>query len=113
MQINIGGIPASWNKEEPSVIRAVQKTFTIPYFNALEKEDLQDEKNGITPRFGFLNKTNIDLTEPEFKVAENKSLANWKAEIYCPSALSINFVFDKFWLPDGVNCLSTAVTGSI
>lgn len=100
-QISMGGIPESWGKGEITKGKVREISFPVPDFEALEKEDLQDEKDGVPPRFGFMNKTRINLLSSDFKVFEEKNLTAWKAAFSCPKALSINFVFDKFWLPEG------------
>ncbi len=100
-QVNVGDTPISWGIKAINDKIVVQKSFPIPDFDALGKEDIQDEKDGIPPRFGFLNRTSINLITSENKVAEEKEFSIWKIEIVCPQALSINFIFDKFWLPKG------------
>lgn len=100
-QISIGGVPASWGKNDITERKLKEISFPVPDFEALEKEDLEDEKGGVPPRFGFMNKTKINLLSSEFKSYEAGDIITWKAVFYCPKALSINFVFDQFWLPEG------------
>lgn len=100
-QISIGGQPSSWKQTLDTKVKTVQKTFPSPNLSVLEKEDKQDEINGEPPRFGFMNKTNINLLSDEYKLIENKDITVWQIEIICEGALSINFVFDKFYIPIG------------
>jgi hypothetical protein len=100
-QISIGGQPGSWKQVLDTNTKIFQQTFPSPDLAVLEKEDKQDEINGEPPRFGFMNETNINLLSDECKVIENEQISVWKLEIICQGALSINFVFDKFYIPQG------------
>ena len=66
----------------------------------ISKEDSIDEENGNPPRFGYPHKVDLNLDNS----GEWLSLPNgdklWRLEICCPSAKSINLLYDKFWLPD-------------
>lgn len=77
---------------------------TMPALNyeIIEKEDSIDNVNGLPPRFGFdfdvdINSDNsgrwIDLPNKKGKL--------WQLEIYCPGALSMNLLYDKFYIPEG------------
>ena len=78
-------------------------TITMPTLDMtkIEEEDLNNEKNGMPPRYGYPHKVAYSINNS----GTWKTLANgdklWQLHIICPKALSINFLFDKFWLPEG------------
>lgn len=65
------------------------------------KEDEADEANGVPPRFGYPHEVNYNLNNSGVW----KELPNgdkiWQLRIICPDALSINILYDKFWIPEG------------
>ena len=63
-------------------------------------EDLQDEKDGLPPRFGYKHRVNYTLDNSGEWITLDNGDRLWRLEIYCPDALSINLLYDKFWLPD-------------
>lgn len=69
--------------------------------NKIEAEDRQDEEDDIPPRFGYRHKVNYDL----MNFGTWQELTNgdklWRLNVVCPGALSVNFCFDKFWIPEG------------
>lgn len=67
----------------------------------LEKEDIADEKYGIPPRFGFPHKVNFNLKNSGEWTTLSGGDRLWRLEIYCPGALSINLIYDNFWIPEG------------
>jgi hypothetical protein len=100
-QISIGGNPMSWVVNKENDLNGIKFSFPSPDFDALEKEDLEDEKRGVPPRFGFLHRTTINLLAAQNQVFKSNDWNMWRVEFVCPKALSINFIFDKFWLPEG------------
>ena len=67
----------------------------------IEQEDKEDEENGIPPRFGYRHEVNYNLENSgEWTVLSNGDKI-WRLSISCPGALSINLLYDKFWLPAG------------
>jgi hypothetical protein len=100
-QLNVGGTPYSWDHSIANKKEIPKINFPIPDRAVLDVEDRQDEINGIPPRFGFLNNTQINLLTEDNKVGSIDGLNIWQLSIKCPTALSVNLLFDKFWLPDG------------
>ncbi len=79
------------------------QTITMPALDMakIEAEDMEDEEYNMPPRFGYRHKVNYDLTNS----GTWKQLSNgdklWRLNIVCPGALSVNFCYDKFWIPEG------------
>lgn len=67
----------------------------------LFKEDEEDEKKEIPPRFGYPHKVNYDLNNSGIWRRLPNGDKIWQLNVVCPEALTINFLYDKFWLPEG------------
>ena len=55
----------------------------------------------MPPRFGYQHRVNYDLNNSGtwYKLSNGDRL--WQLNVVCPNALSINFCYDKFWIPEG------------
>ena len=66
----------------------------------LQAEDKEEEELGIPPRFGFIHAVDLNLLD----IGHWHTLENGdnlcQLTIVCPDALSINLLYDKFWLPE-------------
>ncbi|MCL2683258.1 MAG: hypothetical protein FWE63_07250 [Bacteroidales bacterium] len=67
----------------------------------LQAEDKEDEQLGIPPRFGFRHSVNINLLDAGYWHTLENGDKLCQLTIVCPDALSINLLYDKFWLPEG------------
>ena len=78
-------------------------TVTMPVLDmeTIEKEDMEDEDKGIPPRFGYPHKVVYDLNNSGLWQELPNGDKLWRLNVCCPGALSINFLFDKFWIPEG------------
>ena len=67
----------------------------------IEAEDKEDEINDVPPRFGFPHIVSYDLKNSGtwYKLPNGDKL--WQLNVVCPNALSVNFCYDKFWIPEG------------
>lgn len=67
----------------------------------IEAEDKEDELYDMPPRFGYQHKVDYNLNNS----GTWKELPNgdklWRLNVVCPHALSVNFCYDKFWIPEG------------
>lgn len=79
------------------------QTITMPALDMakIEAEDLEDEKYDMPPRFGYRHKVNYDLTNSGTWQQLSNGDKLWRLNIVCPGALSVNFCYDKFWIPEG------------
>jgi len=99
-QINIGGEPISY-RQSYSVDAPVAVMPKIDLAEA-EKQDLQDNANGLPPRFGILQESNLNINNSGvWEVLPNNEGRVWRLSIKCPKAKSINLLYDAFWLPEG------------
>ncbi len=77
-----------------------KRTFPALNLDVLKAEDENDERNGLPPRFGYPVNANLNLTNSGiWKVLSNGDRI-WRLEIECVNAVSINLLYDKFWLPN-------------
>lgn len=103
-QLSTNEKPISFNE---SVMQSVKKSrikkITMPSLNMskIEKEDAEDEELGYPPRFGFKHKVSLNLDNSGTWVKLPDGGRLWRLNIACPNALSVNILYDKFWLPDG------------
>jgi lysyl endopeptidase (lys-C) len=67
----------------------------------INREDKEDDINGVPPRFGYPHSVNYNLNNSGQWVNLPDGSRLWRLSISCPNALSINLLYDKFWLPDG------------
>lgn len=79
------------------------QTITMPALDMakIEAEDLEDEEYDMPPRFGYRHKVNYDLTNSGTWQQLSNGDKLWRLNIVCPGALSVNFCYDKFWIPEG------------
>ena len=94
-QISTKELPVSFKYND---IKWEEKTKVLPSLDMakIEKEDSEDEKGGIPPRFGYSHKVDFNLENS----GEWTTLATgdkiWRLDIYCPNALSINLLYNYF-----------------
>lgn len=101
-QISTGEIPISFGKDISLLKGTTVDLKTMPPLDmkSISEEDLEDEENGIPPRFGFLHKVDFNLENSGTWMTLENGDKIWQLNIYCPDALSINFLYDKFWIPE-------------
>ncbi|MDR1809874.1 MAG: hypothetical protein LBR34_05670, partial [Prevotella sp.] len=101
-QISTEELPVSW-KLDGVITQSYSMSYTLPSLNMniIEQEDAEDEANGLPPRFGYPHIVNYNLDNSgEWTILSNGDKI-WMLHIACPGALSINLLYDQFWLPDG------------
>lgn len=67
----------------------------------IEKEDEEDARYDVPPRFGYKHKVNYNLKNSGtwYELPNGDKL--WLLNVVCPGALSVNFCYDQFWIPEG------------
>ena len=55
----------------------------------------------MPPRFGYRHKVNYDTTNSGTWTVLPNGGKIWQLNVICPDALSVNFCYDKFWIPEG------------
>lgn len=104
-QLSTNEKPVSFDMkpEMKNGMRGAVQTVTLPELDMMkiEAEDKDADKFGELPRFGYPHKVDYDLNNygTWFTLPNGDKL--WQLNVICPKALSMNFCFDKFWLPEG------------
>lgn len=78
--------------------------------NRIEQEDAKDEANGLPPRFGYPHEVSLNLGNSGRWQELSNGDRLWQLTIRCPQALSINLLYDRFWIPEGGSSLFIRLT---
>lgn len=104
-QLSTNEDPLSWASQDVLLQR---QTPDIPQFVAsrldldkLQQEDIIDEQKGEPPRFGYPEKVTINLENGGIWQDLSDGSRIWRIRIISPDALSINLLYDKFYMPEG------------
>ena len=104
-QLSTNEKPISFGREsELAVIsRSSTPIVTTPQLDMAKimKEDKEDEEYDMPPRFGYSHIVNYDLHNSGIWYEFPNGDKLWQLEVVCPAALSVNFCYDKFWIPEG------------
>ena len=76
---------------------------TLPHLDMdkIEQKDSEEDASGCSFRFGYEHKVDFNLDNSGIWSTLPNGDKVWLLKIYCPEALSINLVYDKFWLSEG------------
>ena len=78
-------------------------TITLPELDMvqIEKEDREAEEYDMPIRFGYQHWVNYNLNNSGtwYELPNGDKL--WMMNVICPNALSINFCYKQFWIPEG------------
>jgi len=99
-QITNEGKPLSWKLNSLETIQ----THILPKFDLkkLQAEDLINDKLPKPFRFGFKHKVDFGFNDGQWTTLENGDRI-WRIKFQSKGALSLNFIFNKFYLPNGSN----------
>ncbi len=100
-QVTNQGIPASWNLNLDDNV----KTVNLPGFDleAIQAEDAVNDYKFEAPwRFGYMHSVDYGFENGTWTVLENGDRI-WRLLVKSKKALSLNFVFDDFFMPEGGN----------
>ena len=101
-QVTNEGQPLSWtlNLETESVQEKLMPTFDMD--RILAEDEQNDGVKGIPWRFGYSHSVDLGLEDGVWTVLENGDRV-WRILISSPGAISLNFIFDDFYIPEGGN----------
>ena len=104
-QISTEERPYSWDKGIDRMTMQSIPMVTLPFLDmeAIQKEDGNNEGSNVTVpfRFGFAHEVNLSLSNSGIWKTTSDGGRLWTLRLYSPDALSLNLLYDKFWLPDG------------
>lgn len=100
-QIEHGGVPLT--VQRASVLPPVEGvTLPTPDLAALAAEDaVNDLDKSIPYRFGYNHTVDLGLNNSGTWSTADDGTRVWRIEIECPGALSVNFEFNEYYLPEG------------
>jgi hypothetical protein len=110
-QITTQEEPISYRTNVP-VLRTNETTQKLlPSFDMqkIRQEDIKDEENGVPPRFGHKHKVNYSLANSGEWANLPDGSRLWRLVVSSPGALSINLLYDKFWIPAGADLQSVPI----
>ncbi len=98
-QVTNQGRPLSWKvlKEKQNIPVYQLPTVDI---EQLKAEDEINDKLAKPWRFGYKHTVSYGLEDGQWSVLPNGDRV-WRIEFYSPNALSLNFIFDEFFMPEG------------
>ncbi len=85
-------------------IKSTDKTVKFikqPNVSSLEREDKREMESGVPPRFGYRNQVNYNTSNSGEWITLDNGDKLWRLNISSKGALSLNLLYDKFWLPKG------------
>lgn len=96
------GAPMSWgaNKNLPLDVPSAK----MPVFDqaAMEAEDVINDQHKIGPwRFAYEHMVNLNIHNSGSWETLKKGDRVWRMGVYSPGALSLNVIFDEFYMPEG------------
>ena len=99
-QVTNEGQPASWtlNLEADNIQEKLMPSFDMERVAAEDAEN--DVKQGTPWRFGYSHSVDLGLEDGTWTVLENGDRV-WRMLISSPGAISLNFIFDDFFMPEG------------
>lgn len=104
-QLSTNEKPVSFDRELELTVISKSSTpiVTTPKLDMakIAKEDEEDELYDMPPRFGYSHFVNYNLKNSGIWYELPNGDKLWKLEVICPNALSVNFCYDKFWVPEG------------
>jgi hypothetical protein len=102
-QLSTNEAPYSWEESRNVAPLELIPTATMPHLDieALKREDLANRSFGVPYRFGFSHGVNLNLTHSGSWETTADGGRLWRLRIFSPDALSLNLLYDRFWLPDG------------
>ncbi len=86
---------------DDSSLAPTKRVFPALNIKTIREEDENDERNGLPPRFGYPLDVDLNLINSGSWMTLPNGDRIWRLEIECINALSINLLYDKFWLPYG------------
>tara|TARA_B100000427_G_scaffold270290_1_gene236854 strand:+ start:638 stop:3205 length:2568 start_codon:yes stop_codon:yes gene_type:complete len=101
-QVTNEGQPTSWtlNLETESIQEKLMPSFDM---QRVASEDAKnDGKQGVPWRFGHSHTVDLGLEDGTWTILENGDRV-WRMLISSPGAISLNFIFDDFYMPEGGN----------
>jgi len=99
--INVTPKSTVFSLNDFSVVNETTKLLPALNITDVLAEDSIDDQNGLPPRFGIPVDVNYNLTNSGIWTILPDNDRIWRLKITCQEAVSINLLYDSFWLPEG------------
>ena len=99
-QIRTQDEPVSFRADAPAISIDME---IMPPLDMRLIEEIDGIAGGHPLRIGFAHEVDYNLENSGEWIDLPDGSKLWRLEIFCPHALSINVLFDSFWLPEGAN----------
>ncbi len=98
-QVTNEGKPLSWQLE---INTKSIKNHTLPQFDLdkIQQEDFINDKLTMPYRFGYKHEVNFGFKDGEWTILKNGDRI-WRIQFTSENALSMNVIFDEFFMPKG------------
>jgi hypothetical protein len=102
-QVTNEGHPLSWSYASSDLLDVEAKTLPSFDLKAIEDEDKINDNSFDRPwRFGYMHSVDYGFEDGQWDILENGDRI-WRILINSPEALSLNFIFDNFYIPKGAS----------
>ena len=100
---SIQDAPFSWTNDIPALraSTSTHKEMASLDMERIFREDMEDKMHNVPPRFGYPHRVNYNLENSGEWTTLPDGSRLWRLTISASEALSINLLYDKFWIPDG------------
>lgn len=95
----VNSFPKGWKTLKEDKLTAVYQLPAID-INALKQEDKINDKLAMPWRFGYQHQVDFGLENGQWSDLQNGDKI-WRLKITSKGALSLNLIFDEFYLPEG------------
>jgi len=100
-QVTNEGNPISWSYSADVLELVESKTLPIFDLKSVQEEDKVNDLSFDSPwRFGYMHSVDYGFEDGQWDVLENGDRI-WRLLVTSKKALSLNFVFDEFYMPQG------------
>ena len=99
-QVTNEGVPLSWELDLNSE-NIAEKNLPVFDMNQVRAEDeINDNKSGVPWRFGYSHSVDLGFEDGSWTELDNGDRI-WRLLVSSEGAISLNFIFDDFYIPDG------------
>jgi hypothetical protein len=101
-QISTNELPVSFSLEKSEKLFDKEDVKLLPSLDieTIKKEDNERETKGLPTRFGYPQKVNFNLGNSGVWTFLPNGDRLWQLKIVCADALSVNLLYEKFWIPE-------------
>ena len=104
-QISTNELPYSWERGISQKTIQSMPVVTMPFLHmeTIQREDREREASNVAVpyRFGFSHEVNLSMDNSGVWETTSDGGRLWTLRLHSPDALSLNLLYDKFYVPEG------------